>query len=474
MRLAPPLLAACLLAAPLGAEPDARLRDAIAAELAGQADSGRLAVLASELAGGLPSVTPPEPPVLAEVAPDVREGEVQVALTQLSILSGSNGHLALQLAQNGRTDVIYLMSGTARLADLAQASDLIRREGEVWHLQRPLVVWPEAALVLSAGEELEMDTAGGAFLLSFGTVRLDGASLRGDGGENPVVKTYRPFLLVTGRGNLRAEGAGFADLGFNGPTAFRGVAVLTTGLLQSSSAPVVTDSRFERVLSLAFEGADGLVLARNRLSGAGAVVIRDGRNLVLAENRISVTGAGAGLRLSGELDGVTLVANTIHGAGGNGIQVTGRAARLDLVGNVVTGNAGAGIAIGQADCVTVRGNIIADNRTSGLRMADSGRARVEDNAILSNGSAGIEVQDQSGLGPVLLSDNLLARNREGLRAAGLGEVTLSGNDLSDQMPRQFAGDFAPWLGPWLSAGQALVIPAALGTTPEAAVPCETE
>ena len=61
-----------------------------------------------------------------------------------------------------------------------------------------------------------------------------------------------------------------------------------------------------------------------------------------------------------------------------------------------------------------------------------------------------------------------------LRAAGLGEVTLSGNDLSGQMPRQFAGDFAPWLGPWLGAGQALVIPAAMGTTPEAAIPCETE
>ena len=78
----------------------------------------------------------------------MREGEVQVALTQLSILSGGNGHLALQLAQDGRTDVIYLMSGTARLADLEAASGLVSREGKVWHLQRPLVVWPGAALKL--------------------------------------------------------------------------------------------------------------------------------------------------------------------------------------------------------------------------------------------------------------------------------------------------------------------------------------
>lgn len=474
MRLAPHVLAVCLLAAPLGAEPDARLHEAITAELAAKADTGRLAALAGELAGGLPSVAPPDPPALAEVAPDVREGEVQVALTQLSILSGGNGHLALQLAQDGRTDVIYLMSGTARLADLEAASGLVGREGKVWHLRRPLVVWPGAALVLAEGEELEMDTAGGAFLLSFGAVRIDGASLRGDGGENPVVKAFRPFLLVTGRGSLHARGASFADLGFQGPTAFRGVAVLTTGLLQSPSSPMVTGSGFERVVSLGFQGADGLVLAGNRLGGAGAVVVRDGRNLVIAGNRIGAGGKGAGLRLSGALDGVKVAANTIQGAGGNGIQVEGNVRNLDLRGNVVLANAGAGISIGHADCVTVRGNIVAANRTAGLRLSHTGAARVEDNVILSNGSAGVEVRDQSGKGPVLLADNLLARNREGLRAAGLGEVTLSGNDLSDQTPRQFAGDFAPWLGPWLSAGEALVIPAALGATPGAAVPCETE
>jgi hypothetical protein len=72
---------------------------------------------------------------------------------------------------------------------------------------------------------------------------------------------------------------------------------------------------------------------------------------------------------------------------------------------------------------------------------------------------------------VLLSDNLLAQNREGLRAAGLGEVRLTGNDLADQTPRQFAGDFGPWLGAYLTAGSDLVIPAA---ATGAAVPCAME
>ena len=142
--------------------------------------------------------------------------------------------------------------------------------------------------------------------------------------------------------------------------------------------------------------------------------------------------------------------------------------------NVVTGNDGAGIVLGPSACVTIHGNIVSDNRTSGLRLAGASHARVTDNAIHRNGSAGIELRDRSGRAPVVLADNVLAGNREGLRAAGLGEIHLTGNDLSDQIPRQFAGDFTPWLGPYLTAGEALVIPAALGTPPGTDVPCKTE
>jgi hypothetical protein len=50
-------------------------------------------------------------------------------------------------------------------------------------------------------------------------------------------------------------------------------------------------------------------------------------------------------------------------------------------------------------------------------------------------------------------------------------VRLTGNDLADQTPRQFAGDFGPWLGAYLTAGSDLVIPA---VATGAAVPCAME
>ncbi|MDZ4086246.1 MAG: right-handed parallel beta-helix repeat-containing protein [Tabrizicola sp.] len=474
MRLAACLLLALSCAGPVRAEPDAILHGAIARVLTAGAEGEVLAVLAGRLAGGVELPEVPKPAALAGGPMKVLEGDVQAALTQLSILAGGNGHLSLQLAQASTTDVIYILSGTATLSELEAAGHLQRRANG-WRLSRPLVLWPGAALVLSPGQVLELDTAAGAFVLSFGDVHMAGATLRGDGGQNARVPTFRPFLLVTGQGSFHAARSTFADLGFDGPVAFRGVSVLTGGVMKPASAPVVTQSRFQNVYSLSFEGADGMVVTRNRLSGAGAAAIsvKDGRGVTLAGNRISGTDGGAGIRLSGALEDVVIAANVILGGGRNGVQIDGKTLRLGLRANVILNNAGSGISLGPATCVAVQGNIIAGNGTVGLRLTRTGAARVADNAVTGNGSAGIEVEAQAGLGPVLMSDNRLSGNREGLRAAGLGEVRLAGNDLDHQTPRQFAGDFSPWLGAYLGAEAAFVIPAA-ARAPVPPVPCQPE
>jgi Periplasmic copper-binding protein (NosD) len=466
------ILLGLLTAAPCWAGPEDGLQAEVRAALA--RPEAALA-LAARLAGGV--VLPKVPEVTladAEVEVGVRGGQIQAALTQLSILAGGNGHLALQLAQASRTDVIDLISGTATLADIATAEGLTQVSGS-WHLSRPLVVWPGAALVLSPGEVLELDTEAGAFLLSFGEVRLSGATVRGDDGTNGRVPAFRPFLLVTGQGAFRAEDASFADLGFNGPVAFRGVSVLTGGLLRPATPTVVTDSRFEQVFSLSLEGADGLVLTGNRFTGAGAAAIsvKGGTGMVIGSNQIDATAEGAGIRLSGALRKVAMLGNRISGGGRNGLQVDGSARGLVVRGNVLEGNAETGLSIRNAACVAVQGNILAGNGTAGLRLIRSGQVRVARNAVMSNGGAGIEVEAQAGLGAILMSDNLVADNREGLRAAGLSEVRLMGNDLADQMPRQFAGDFAPWLASYLTTGSRLVIPAAMSGA-AAQDPCEME
>jgi hypothetical protein len=475
-RLPLALLLGLYVAVPTWAGPDGVSQDDVRKALDAP-DGDAVLALADRLAGGLAVQAVPAANLTGErTQVDVRPGQIQAALTQLSILAGGNGHLALQLAQASRTDVIDLIAGTATLADIAAVEGLARGATEAeWRLSRPLVIWPGAALVLSQGEVLELDTAAGAFILSFGEVRLTGATLRGDAGKNERVPEFRPFVLITGQGAVRAEGSMFADLGFRGPVAFRGVTVLTGGLLRPSVPSVVAESRFEGVFGLSFEGADRMVLSKNRVSGASAAAIsvKGGAEMVIAGNRIVGTAEGAGMRLSGTLQKVAILGNLIRDGGRNGLQIDGSALGMVLRGNVLSGNAEAGVSISNATCVAVEGNVIVDNGTAGLRLIQSGHVRVAENVLLSNGAAGVEVRGQRGQGAVHLSGNLLAENREGLRAADLGEVRLTGNDLADQTPRQFAGDFAPWLGAYLTSGANLLIPALKGSE-VAAVPCEVE
>lgn len=467
------LLLSLLLGSSLRAEPDAELHRLIRQAWDAGQDGDGLLVLADRLSPGLllplPRPTSPEP---AETAVRVSAGELQAALTQLAILSGGNGHLALLTAQAGQTDAIHVLAGMATLRDLEAVSTLVTRQGAIWHLSRPLVIWPGAGLSLDPGQVLELDTAAGAFLLSFGDVTIHGAEIRGDGGRNSGSPAFRPFLLVSGQGSLQAENATFRNLGFQGPVAVRGVSILSAGLMKPPRRSQIADSLFDSVFSLSLEGADGTVVAGNRLSGAGAAAIsvKGATGLILDGNRIEASAEGAGVRLSGDLRGVHVVANLVRNAGSNGIQVDGAASGLVLRGNVVIGNAGTGVAIRNGVCTAVQGNIIAGNGTSGLRLVGTGAVRVADNAILSNHSSAIEVEAQAGLGTILLTDNVIAANREGLRAASLGEVRLLGNDLDDQIPRQFAGDFAMWLGAYLTSDGTFIIPAPAA----ASVHCETE
>ncbi|WP_309667639.1 right-handed parallel beta-helix repeat-containing protein [Tabrizicola sp.] len=473
-------LAAALLIVPAGAaKADAARFAAIEVAVAKDAEPEVLAQLALGLGGQLPPA--PKPVEGAETFGPavVSKGEIQAALTQLAILSGTNGHLTLQLAQLGREDVIYVQSGQARLSDLTGDPTLISQTGNLWRLNRPLVIWPGASLVIAPGEVLEMDTAQGAFILSFGTVEITDANLRSVGADNAGVPTFRPFLLVTGQGRLQAHNAQFESLGFRGPVAFRGVSVLTGGVMKSIAPSLITASRFADTHSLSLEGTDDAVIRDNRFEAAlsTAISVTGGTGITLSGNRILDTVDGAGVRLSGVLNGIALSGNLVADGGRNGIQIDGQSRGLTLIGNAIIGNKGAGITISQSLCLTVQGNIIASNATAGLRLSDSGAARINGNAIYSNGSAGIELLSQTGLPPIAVTANALRHNREGLSAAGIAEVQLGGNDLAQQIPRQFAGDFAPWLAAYLSTGsadQAFVIPAAAGVAARPAAPCETE
>jgi hypothetical protein len=160
----------------------------------------------------------------------VEQGNLQIALTQLSIEEGTNNQLRVLRGQNGQNDAIFLREGPVTLRDVlaaatAQGLTGISANGPVIHLSRPLVVWQDAALIVEPGDVLELDAATGAFLLGFGNIDIRNATVQTSVGENDGDPAYRPFLLVSGQGSFYAAESEFAGLGMAGLGAFSGIAV---------------------------------------------------------------------------------------------------------------------------------------------------------------------------------------------------------------------------------------------------------
>ncbi|GHC56662.1 NosD domain-containing protein [Neogemmobacter tilapiae] len=439
-----------------------------------QAEAMRLALgLAAPMALASPPIQ--SPPLLPGPA-RAEFADLQAALTQVAILSGANDQLALIKAQQG--PALYLRGGQTTLPELArmlklQGDDALTFRDGAYHLSRPLIVWSDAALSILPGEELVMDRAAGAFLISFGDLRLQGGHLSGAGAAPTASPDFAPFVLVAGQGTLWAEGAEFSALGLTGTRLFGGVTVMTQGLTAPKAPVHLLGNQFHAVGKLALIGTDKARVQGNALSGP--LLLDGGQGALLLDNDIRPD-FGTGLRITGGATASRVQGNLVQGAA-TGILVDRGAVGLIITGNMVLGNTGDGIRLSRGTCAQVAGNLVQGNAAVGLRLNDQIAASVTGNAFLDNGTAAIDLSGQSiEGGTTRLEANLIAGNREGLRGAGIGSVLMLANRTQDQLPRLFGGEFAAHLPAYLTEtqkgeGQSFLITAAGGAA-QAAPDCQ--
>ena len=339
--------------------------------------------------------TPETPPFPDGPAPVLASGNLQLGLSQLAIHAGTNGHIALIRAQGGQTDALFLQSGYTDLATLAriateQGLPGLTTSGQTVTLTRPLVIWMGAGLRLSAPH--------GAFLLNFSRLDIESATLDTTGDSD-----FRPFLLTTGQGTLRIEGSTITGLGFARSDTFGGIAVLSRGLFRPDHPPLIRNTTFTDTGLLFLAGSEGAWIQGNQF----------------------LTPRTGGITLSATTS-ATVTVNLIHAAQGSA-------------------------AIRLRDCLRLSGNLIADNGAAGVKLVETARARIARNAILHNTGSGLTLETQPPDARTDLSANLLMSNRDGLSGAGLGPVTLDGDDLTGQLPRLFSGEFAQFLPAYLTA-----------------------
>ena len=415
-------------------------------------------------AAGLSPLAQPRPVDMPEIprlpnAAAVEEANLQFALVQLSMLAGTNDQLSLLKAQPDTTapKALVLRGGEFTLGQLGAAVeaagiDGMRRsaDGNGWILSRPLIVWQDAALRLMPGEELTMVTDSGAFLLSFGRLAMKEATLAGDNERSTRAPNFRPFVMVVGQGSLYADGVQFSHLGFTTGSSFGGVVVANSGLFKPEFAPVVVNSHLDDIRMLRFERASDLYVANNSFA-ASSLIVKGGHGLAIERNILTASPSSAAIVITDQARDVALVGNMIVKATGMGILVDGLSQRISVDRNIIDSTEGVGLNIRRSTCVAVDSNLVTRAERAALRITDSGWAWLTNNAVLLNRSAGFEVEDQTAGTRLWLTGNRLAANRVGMIGAGLGDILMVWNDLADQLPRQFGGEFTPHLAGYLKA-----------------------
>lgn len=393
-------------------------------------------------------------------AAKVAAGDTQIALTQLSISEGTNNQLRVQQAQNNSKAAIFISAGVISLQDLAKAAQEqgiagIAMQDGVITLSHPLVIWQGATLLIHPGDVLQMQATGGAFLLNFGQLDLRGATLRSDVAADAPESQYRPFVLTSGSGQVYAEANQFQALGMAGLGPFAGFVISTQGLFASTTASVLRDNQFTDIGGVALIGTKAALVTQN------AFVASRGAALTLAQiaggaalgNTIYATKEGAGLRVTARSKDMLIAGNLVLSGQGNGMQVDGGSFGVTLRGNAVLDNAETGLTAKTASCLLVQDNVIAANGAVGLRLTKTGFVQITGNALVRNAASAIAVGAQLTKARLDVSSNLLAQNQIGLTGAALHLVTLRGNDLSQQLPRIFDGEFAQHQAAYLTSGR---------------------
>lgn len=444
-----------------------RTLDALHAEITTGASPAELLAAAAPL--GIDVLPVPEVPFPPRVigGMTVTAAPIELVLAQLALQTGANYHVALQQAQETHR-VLMVQSGVTDLASLHEAAvkaglpGAIEETPEGYIAHMPIAVWSESTLVIMPGETLLLDRERGAFLVAAGTLAGVEGTIAGWGKPNPRLPLYNPFIVTALSGQMRFDGMRFADLGMGEFTPLTGVTAVQGGFYHRGDAPIIRNSRFERVGSLALVGTIGGGISRNVFveSHGPSILLADTQNTNVYNN-IAVPGPEAhGIKVTDGSSAAFVRDNLIEASGLNGIFVDSGAADVTLEGNVIARSKRSGISVASADCVTVSGNLLLSNTHSGLAIKDSAGLDVTDNRLFANGNAGISITDQPDYAAIAISANALDGNQVGIRGSTTALITLKNNDFSGQAPRLLDGELVQFTARFFdptSAGGATII-----------------
>ncbi len=402
-------------------------------------------------AGGLfslSSVTPEtaKPRAKGQVPLDVSTTNFRLMLATLAQTYTGVNNLSVITAQGDRgTTAVSVRAGTVSLDDIktfsARAGFTPRSDGT---LIAPVVLWPDATLVLRPGERPAMARDAGAFLMSMGRIEIEGALIEAVGPQNPYEHNFNPFITIVGGGSLSMKGATVRGLGFGSTNKFAGVTIAGNPLLQDKQEVVIEDTLFDDVKVVSVAGAADAVIRGNTFQNArsNALNISGAQRAKVRENLFRGASPTNAIRVELGSDGTSISDNVFLAGDRVAILVNGGSNHVSVQGNVIWQRNGAGIKFLNARCGRAQGNLLIDNQQKGIEVRKSDGIVVRDNLFAGNRSAGIWVSAQVKDARTTVQDNTFVGNGAGLSAATGAKIWVAQNNFKRQLPKLLDGDIA--------------------------------
>jgi poly(beta-D-mannuronate) C5 epimerase len=377
---------------------------------------------------------------------DVDIANFRLMLASLSQTYTGQNAMAVVYAQGSRGPVaVSVRSGTVTLADIQSYASALgippRVDGT---MTAPVIIWPGATLRLNPGDRLALARDTGAFVLSMGTLDIEGATIEVVGDLNPHTPSFVPFVTVAAGGSLLMKGATLRGLGFGQTAKFIGLSVAGNLLTRNAGKVVIRDSLFDGLKSVSIAGVSDAEISGNTFTHArdNTLSLSNAPRSKILNNLFTGGSHTNAIRVEKRSTDSVIRHNIFVLGHRVAMLITGGSNRVKVSENLVWKRDGAGVKFLNTNCGLAETNIILDNRQKGIEVRKSNGAMVRGNLIAGNGSAGLWVSAQKHDAMSSLSDNILVSNGSGLAAATGAGILLHGNDFSRQLPRLLDGDIA--------------------------------
>ncbi|MFC2980929.1 right-handed parallel beta-helix repeat-containing protein [Roseicyclus marinus] len=388
-----------------------------------------------------------------DLLPKIAISDVRLGLMQMALAVGPEGQAEIYAAlPSANAPALYLREGRATLADLvilaAEAGhpNALRSEAGTYTASVPIIVLAGAALAVVDRETLVFSGEHGGFLLSFGSLSIVGATITADISQHAIgPDAFRPFVASLGSGGLSVRDSRFNGLGFGPSPALSGLSVATAGLYGAHTPSVISRSIFTDLGGVSVVDSDSVMIEGNWVADARQTAIRveGSQGASLLHNVVTGTQGSHAVRLSGPGRMVEVRENILSGGDYGGLRLDTGVAGVEVSGNLIEDFRGEGVAVVQgARCVWLQSNVILENGGNAVRAEATGDLVVTGNLLLANGGAGLALREGIEGSSTLIVGNVIADNTAGLYSATEGHLRLSGNDLSQQLPRLLTGDLA--------------------------------